>query len=379
MQGDDRLDRLLAEVAAGPRVDGRARAHAATGGPAGRRRRRRRGSRGRAARGAKRAAEPIIAALSVQSSQRDQLQPHAALLAERRHRLAQRPVGGDAAAQRDRLPLAALQRPLQLRGQLADRRRLEARREVGAALLDPLGAEVAAEVDQRRLQAAEAEVEPGVAAIATGISNASGSPSAASRSSAGPPGIAEPEHARDLVEGLAGGVVEGLAEHLVAVVVAHRGEQGVAAAGDQAEERRLERLGLEEVGGDVALQVVDRDQRQPPRRGDRLRGADADQQRPDQARAGGDRDRLDLVERRRRPRPARPRPPARPARGGGGRRPRARRRRSARAPRPARRSRWRGSAGRRATAAQVSSQEVSIARITTQSSHMISASSPLSW
>ena len=80
-------------------------------------------------------------------------------------------------------------------------------------------------------------------------------------------------------------------------VVADRGQQRVAAARDQAEEGRLERLGLEEVGGDVALQVVDRDQRQPPRRGDRLRGADPDQQGADQPGAGGHRDRLDLVER----------------------------------------------------------------------------------
>ena len=71
----------------------------------------------------------------------------------------------------------------------------------------------------------------------------------------------------------------------MAGVVANRGQHRVAAAGEQAEEGRLERLGLEEVGGDVALEVVDRDQRQPARRGDRLRGADADQERPDQARA----------------------------------------------------------------------------------------------
>ena len=40
---------------------------------------------------------------------------------------------------------------------------------------------------------------------------------------------------------------------LVAGVVAHAGQQRVAAAGDEAEEGRLERLRLEEVGGDVAL------------------------------------------------------------------------------------------------------------------------------
>src|SRR6201999_590292 len=105
-------------------------------------------------------------------------------------------------------------------------------------------------------------------------------------------GIAETEQARRLVEGLTGGVVEGLAEDLVAAVVADRGEQGVAAGGDQAEEGRLERLRLEKVGGDVALQVVDRDQRQPARGGDRLRSGDADQERTDQARPGGRGDRL---------------------------------------------------------------------------------------
>src|SRR6202012_2632172 len=74
--------------------------------------------------------------------------------------------------------------------------------------------------------------------------------------------IAEVEQAGGLVGGLAGGVVEGLAENLVALGGADRGRQGVAAGGDEAEEGRLERLRLEEVGGDVALQVVDRDQRQ---------------------------------------------------------------------------------------------------------------------
>src|SRR6201999_3387562 len=109
-------------------------------------------------------------------------------------------------------------------------------------------------------------------------------------------GIAETEQARRLVEGLAGGVVEGLAEQLVALVVADRGEQGVAAGGDEAEEGRLERLRLEEVGGDVALQVVDRDQRQAARGGGRLRGRDADQQRADQPRPGGRGDRVDVVQ-----------------------------------------------------------------------------------
>src|SRR3712207_7239453 len=40
-------------------------------------------------------------------------------------------------------------------------------------------------------------------------------------------------------------------------------EQRVAARGEQAQERRLDRVGLEEVGRDVALQVVDGRQREP--------------------------------------------------------------------------------------------------------------------
>ena len=57
-----------------------------------------------------------------------------------------------------------------------------------------------------------------------------------------------------------------------------------------------QRLRLEEVGGDVALEVVDRDQGQPPRGGDRLRGAETDEQGADQARPGGHRHRFDAVE-----------------------------------------------------------------------------------
>ena len=51
------------------------------------------------------------------------------------------------------------------------------------------------------------------------------------------------------------------------------------------------------VRGDVALQVVDRRQRQPARGGQALRGRDADQQRADEARALGDRDQLRVVQR----------------------------------------------------------------------------------
>ena len=133
---------------------------------------------------------------------------------------------------------------------------------------------------------------------AVGNSNALGSPVARELRQRRPARIAEPEQPRALVERLAGGVVERLPERLVAVVVGHAREQRVAAGRQQADERRLERLGLEEVRGDVALQVVDRRQRQPARGREPLRRRDADQQRADQPRPLRDRDQLDVVERR---------------------------------------------------------------------------------
>ena len=71
----------------------------------------------------------------------------------------------------------------------------------------------------------------------------------------------------------------------------------MAARGDQAGERRLERVGLQVVGGDVAVQVVDRHERESAGGGERLRGRDADEQRADQPRALRHGDLLDVVER----------------------------------------------------------------------------------
>jgi hypothetical protein len=74
------------------------------------------------------------------------------------------------------------------------------------------------------------------------------------------------------------------------------GEQRVPPAGDQAQERRLEHAGLEEGGGDVALEMVDRHERQPPRGRERLGGRDPDEQRADEPRALRDRDAVEFVE-----------------------------------------------------------------------------------
>ena len=121
---------------------------------------------------------------------------------------------------------------------------------------------------------------------------------AASLESAGPPGKPRPSSRAPLSNASPAASSSVRAERLEAAVVGDAGEQRVAAAGDQAQERRLDRVGREVVGGHVAVQVVDGRERQPAGGGERLGGGDADEQRADQAGALGHGDRLDVVQRR---------------------------------------------------------------------------------
>ena len=70
----------------------------------------------------------------------------------------------------------------------------------------------------------------------------------------------------------------------------------MAAARHEAQVRRLDRVGAERAGRDVAVQVVDRHQRQPRAPRPAPWPTTAHQQRADQPRAARDRDRLDVVE-----------------------------------------------------------------------------------
>ena len=111
--------------------------------------------------------------------------------------------------------------------------------------------------------------------------------------------VAEPEQPRALVEGLAGGVVERRAEHVLVGVA--RGRRCSSVCPPLASRQRnggSSGVRLEVERGDVPVEVVDRHERQPPRPGDRLRRGEPDEQRADQARALRDRDAVDVVERR---------------------------------------------------------------------------------
>src|SRR6185369_237132 len=113
----------------------------------------------------------------------------------------------------------------------------------------------------------------------------------------GAAGVAQPEKARALVEGLARSVVQRRPQNGEALALAHIEDQRVPATCEQAEKRRIDVLWLEVERRDVPVQVVHWDQRQAARPGDRLRRGDADEQSADEARPASDRNGVDLVER----------------------------------------------------------------------------------
>ena len=283
------------------------------------------------------AAAPIIAALSVQSSRGTSFsrRPRSAQISPTRSRSGPFAATPPPRATAGQSP--CVERPLELRRQLADDRRLKARGKVGAALREAIVAKVARRVDERRLEAREAEVEARVARHRDRERERVGIAVARDPLDLRAARVAEAEDPRRLVERLAGGVVERLTEDLEPVLPSDAREQRVPTARDQAQEGRLERVGLEEVRRDVAVQVVHLDHRQAACRRQRLRGRDADQERADQARATRDGDRVEVVERDAGLAQAPRRRWGSPAPGGGATRSRARRRRTPRGSRPARR------------------------------------------
>ena len=147
------------------------------------------------------------------------------------------------------------------RTQCADDRALVRGREIGPPPLDLVRPEVAHRVQERRLEPREREVESrdagdreverlGIALPGEPVDR-------------GPPRVAETEEASALVERLARRVVERRPQPLGPTSLAHGEEERVPAAREQARERRLERIGLEVERGDVSLQVVDGNEWQP--------------------------------------------------------------------------------------------------------------------
>ncbi len=86
----------------------------------------------------------------------------------------------------------------------------------------------------------------------------------------GAAGVAEAEEPGHLVEGLARGVIEGLAQEPVAAGALHGHEQGVSSRDQEHGHGPLDAGVVEEGGEKVALEVVDADEGQAPGQGERL-------------------------------------------------------------------------------------------------------------
>jgi hypothetical protein len=91
----------------------------------------------------------------------------------------------------------------------------------------------------------------------------------------------------------AGGVVDGLAEHLVTTGPRLQDDQAVPPGHQQGEQRPLEARLLEQRCEEVSFQVVDADERHAPRQGEGLGRGQSHEQRADEARTARHRDALD--------------------------------------------------------------------------------------
>ena len=228
------------------------------------------------------------------------------------HPVAQRGVRRDATAEHDRAGADLPGGTDRLRGEHVDDGVLEAPRQLGdewirersvGLVREPgLGPGGVDDPPRRGLEPGEAEVvrltEPG--AREDPIARGGRLRRALDRRSAR---VAEAEQPPDLVEGLAGGIVDGLAEQPIGQVVAHLGEEGVAAGHDERDERerRFGVLGFVRVEQprrvDVPFEVVHPDQRLVVDPGEGLREVDANEQRSGEPGPVRDGHRLDVVPR----------------------------------------------------------------------------------
>ncbi len=112
--------------------------------------------------------------------------------------------------------------------------------------------------------------------------------------------IPQSEQLGGLVERLAGGVVDCLAQHLVAPHAVHPHQLRVAAGHQQRDERELRWIGRQERRHQVAFQVVHAQRRLAERGRQRARDARAHQERAGQAGPARERDDVDVALRQRR-------------------------------------------------------------------------------
>ena len=111
-------------------------------------------------------------------------------------------------------------------------------------------------------------------------------------------GIGEPEQLCNLVERFTRRVVPGSSEQTVSAPRLDIQQQGVAARDEQRRERRYSVAMLERRREEMPLHVMDAEQRDVAREGERLAVADSDEQRADESRRVGDGDSVQIIESR---------------------------------------------------------------------------------
>ena len=110
-------------------------------------------------------------------------------------------------------------------------------------------------------------------------------------------GIAEPQHAGHLVVGLAHRVVAGGAQDAEFVVAGHFHQMGMTAGHHERQERRFEVRMFDQIGQNVALDMVHADERLVRSGADRLRESRTHQEGAGQAGSRGDADLVDVSQR----------------------------------------------------------------------------------
>ncbi len=145
------------------------------------------------------------------------------------------------------------------------------------------------------LEAGEAEVEAGTVGHRAGKAETGRVALGRQPRQGRAAGIAQAEHLGGLVEGLAGGVVQRLAQQSVTANPVNPDQLSVAAGDQQGGKRELGSIGLQHRRQQMALHVMHPYGRHAPAEGEAAAEGGPHQQRPDQAGAGGEGDAADVA------------------------------------------------------------------------------------
>ena len=209
---------------------------------------------------------------------------------------AQAQVGADATGHHQALRAALLECRQGLGRQHVDDGLLGGRRHVGPRGLVDGRRQLAHLGHDRRLQAGEREVE--IAAVQQGPGQRIGFRVAVvgQPGQGRPAGVAQAQQLGTLVEGLAGRVVDGLAQQRVLAHVGHVHELRMATRHQQRDEGKRRRVVGQERRQQVAFEVVDAQHGPPQRRAQRHCHTGTHQQRAGQPRPAGVGHEVDLVQ-----------------------------------------------------------------------------------